>query len=79
MAALPPAEITKVVTFIFLADENGQPLINSETNAPVANGTGFFVLVENENGPGSYGYLVTARHVLQDSKGRNFFSGFSSS
>jgi len=72
MAAPPPAEIAKAVTFIFLADQNGQPLINSETNAPVANGTGFFVLLENENGPGLYGYLVTARHVLKDSKGQLF-------
>jgi Trypsin-like peptidase domain len=70
MATPPPPEIAKTVTFIFLADTNGVLLVRN--NAPVANGTGFFVLVENENGPGGYGYLVTAKHVLRDEKGNYF-------
>ena len=74
MAAPPPAEISKTVTFIFLADANGQPRIQNDS--PVANGTGFFVIVENENGPGGYGYLVTAKHVLKDEAGAFFKSVF---
>jgi hypothetical protein len=70
MAAPPPPEISKTVTFIFLADANGQPRIQNDV--PFANGTGFFVLVENENGPGGYGYLVTAKHVLKDESGAFF-------
>jgi hypothetical protein len=72
MAAPPPAEIAKTVTFVFLANERGELRIHPETRAPVANGTAFFVLVNNENGPGGYGYLVTAKHVLLDERGQFF-------
>ena len=70
MASPPPKEIAKTVTFIFLADDAGNPRL--ENGAPVPNGTGFFVLVENENGPGAYGYLVTAKHVLKNERGEYF-------
>jgi hypothetical protein len=70
MAAPPPPNIAKTVTFIFLADDKGSPRIQND--APVANGTGFFVFVENEPGPGGYGYLVTAKHVLKDENGEYF-------
>jgi hypothetical protein len=70
MASPAPPEIAKTVTFIFLAGDHGAPRVQND--APVANGTGFFVLVENENGPGGYGYLVTAKHVLKDDKGDYF-------
>jgi hypothetical protein len=43
-----------------------------ENGGPVPNGTGFFVIVENENGAGGYGYLVTARHVLKNEQGAFF-------
>lgn len=52
MAAPPPPNIAKTVTFIFLADDKGNPRILND--APFANGTGFFVLVPNEHGPGGY-------------------------
>jgi hypothetical protein len=68
-AAPPPANVAKTVSFIFLADESGKPLLNPQTQEPFANGTGFFVLVENENGPGFYGYLVTAKHVVRNENG----------
>jgi hypothetical protein len=72
MATPPPREIAKVVSFIFLSNDRGEPRIDPNTNAPIPNGTGFFVLVENENGPGVYGYLVTAKHVLLDERGQFF-------
>ena len=72
VAAPAPPEVAKAVTFIFLADEHGNPRIYHETLAPVVNGTGFFAVVENENGPGVYGYLVTAKHALQDEQGEYF-------
>jgi|SRR5665213_923574 len=68
-ATPPPPNIAKTVSFIFLADDNGNPRINPDTAGPMPNGTGFFVLVTNENGPGGYGYLVTAKHVLKNEKG----------
>ena len=52
MAAPPPADFAKAVTFIFLATEQGGVRTNPQTNAPVANGTGFFVLFPSENGQG---------------------------
>ena len=71
IAAPPPSNIAKTVTFIFLADDKGNPRIQND--APFANGTGFFVLVANENGPGGYyGYLITAKHVLKDENGNYF-------
>jgi hypothetical protein len=76
MATPPPSNIAKTVTFIFLADDKGDPRIQNDV--PFANGTGFFVLVENENGPGGYGYLVTAKHVLKDEHGEYFKRGLHS-
>jgi hypothetical protein len=73
MGAPPPMEIAKAVTFIFLADGAGNLQLHPQTGGPFANGTGFFVFVENTDGPGGYGYLVTAKHVLQDENGK-FYS-----
>jgi hypothetical protein len=70
MAAPPPADIAKTVTFIFLADDAGN--LRVQNGEPVPNGTGFFVFVENQNGPGGYGYLVTAKHVLKNENGGFF-------
>jgi Trypsin-like peptidase domain len=61
MAATIPTEVKKVVTFVFLADANRNPL-------PI--GTGFFLGVKNEINPDrSNVYLVTAKHVLKDKNG----------
>jgi hypothetical protein len=71
-AAVMPPKIKKVVTFIFLADPQGNLAHDSTTNNPIPMGTGFFVFVKNEaGGPGGYSYLVTAKHVLKDSQGRD--------
>jgi hypothetical protein len=70
IAAPPPADFAKAVTFIFLADNQGQPRLDPQNNTPVANGTGFFVGVENDGHTGVYGYLVTAKHVLLDEHGQ---------
>ena len=70
LAAPPPPEVAKTVTFIFLSDDNGNIRVQNDT--PFANGTGFFVLVANENGPRGYGYLVTAKHVLENENGEYF-------
>jgi len=67
-----PAEIKKVVTFIFPADGQGNLLREPKTNSPIPYGTGFFVGVKNDNGNGIYGYLVTAKHVLKDEYGNDF-------
>jgi hypothetical protein len=67
MAAPPPPDVAKTVAFIFLADEKGA--LKLENGSPSANGTGFFVIVENDKGPGGYIYFVTAKHVLKDEKG----------
>lgn len=62
VAVTIPDEVKKVVTFVFVRDAQGNL---------VPNGTGFFVGVKNENKPERMnGYLVTARHVLQDGAGR---------
>jgi hypothetical protein len=66
-----PSEVKKVVTFIFLADAQGNLLRDEKTNNPIAYGTGFFVGVKSEDGSGTYGYLVTAKHVLKDSEGHD--------
>lgn len=66
-AAPPPPEIAKTVTFVFLADAAGNPQIRDGT--PVANGTGFFVIVPNDAGAGGWVYFVTAKHVLKDEHG----------
>lgn len=70
MATPPPPDVAKTVAFIFLADDNGA--LRLENGAPRANGTGFFIIVENDNGPGGYVYFVTAKHVLKDEKGEYF-------
>jgi hypothetical protein len=72
MAAPPPPEIAKTVTFIFLAGSDGNPQVNAQTGDFVANGTGFFVLIPNDDKTGGYGYLITAKHVLQSSDGSFF-------
>jgi hypothetical protein len=64
-AATIPPDIKKVVTFIFLADQQGNLLRDARSNSPQPYGTGFFVIVKNPKGPGEYGYLVTAKHVLK--------------
>jgi hypothetical protein len=65
-AAAIPADIKKTVTFIFLADKEGKLRVDPKTQQPLAIGTGFFVVVENESTPKRFTYLVTAKHVLQD-------------
>jgi len=57
-------EVKKCTTFIFI-EKDGQV---------IPNGTGFFVGVKNEENPSIFNvYLVTAKHVLQDTKG-NYLS-----
>ena len=63
-----PSEFKKAVTFIFLADGNGNLRMDGQGN-PAAYGTGFFVGVKGDDGKGEYGYLVTAKHVLHDEHG----------
>lgn len=70
-ATIPP-DIKKVVTFIFLADDQGQLKIDSNTHSPIPYGTGFFVGIKDAAGNGLYGYIVTAKHVLKDQKGAFF-------
>jgi hypothetical protein len=60
VAAPAPPEVAKAVTFIFLADEHGNPRIYHETLAPVVNGTGFFAVVENEK---PQGCMEPALHI----------------
>jgi hypothetical protein len=67
-----PAELKKVVTFIFPADEQGNLQRAPKTNNPIPYGTGFFVGVKGEIGKSVYGYLVTAKHVLKDGYGNDF-------
>jgi hypothetical protein len=67
-----PAEIKKVVTFIFPADEQGNLQRDQKTNSPIPYGTGFFVGVKTNEGKAIYGYLVTAKHVLKDIHGNDF-------
>ncbi len=58
-AAAPIPDYAKdIVTFLFIKDDSG---------GLVANGTGFFVGVQNpENPKRVHGYLVTAKHVLMN-------------
>jgi len=59
MATTIPSQVKDIVTFIFIKAPNGQL---------VPNGTGFFVGVKSEQDTAkSFVYLVTAKHVLQDS------------
>jgi hypothetical protein len=46
-----PPDLKKTVTFIFLADQQGNVARNPQTHAPLANGTGFFVAVKSEKDP----------------------------
>lgn len=62
-----PALIKEAVTFVFLKGEKGAYL-------PL--GTAFFVGLEEEQPHRGYGYLVTAKHVLQDPARRFFPSVF---
>jgi hypothetical protein len=71
MNATIPAEVKKIVTFIFPADGQGNLLRDPKTNNPTPYGTGFFVAVKNDFGQGMYGYLVTAKHVLKDYHGND--------
>ncbi|MBL1256675.1 serine protease [Methylocystis sp. Sn-Cys] len=73
LAATVPPDIKKVVTFVFLADEQGN-LKHDSTGSPIPYGTGFFVGVNaKQPNKGIYGYFVTAKHVLADATG-NLFS-----
>ncbi len=73
MAIFIPPELKAIVTFIFLADSKGNLLRDPNTEQPVANGTGFFVGIDGETDKAKFfGYLVTAQHVLKDSKGNSF-------
>jgi hypothetical protein len=68
MATQVPQEIKKTVTFIFIKTTEGRL---------VANGTGFFVGVQNEkNTEAWHVYLVTAKHVLWDKQGNYYPSVF---
>lgn len=61
MAAPIPPEVKKVVAFVFLQSASGQA---------VANGTGFFVgIADPANKDRSFGYFVTARHVVSQAGG----------
>ena len=61
-----PNEIKKIVTFIFIQDKYGKI---------VPQGTGFFVGVKCQDNPDiSFGYLVTAKHVLQNEDKTAFLS-----
>jgi hypothetical protein len=68
-AAPPPHEVAKTVTFIFLADTEGNVRISPDTREPIPNGTGFFSCRQRKRPGEAYGYLVTARHVLLDEHG----------
>lgn len=68
-APLPP-DITKIVSFIFLADAAGN-VAKDAANKPIPWGTGFFVGVKVGDGSRMTGYLVTAKHVLKDGQGRD--------
>src|ERR1700730_468593 len=71
-AAPIPPDVKQIVTFVFLADQNGELLRDKEGN-PVPRGTGFFVGVPRENGKPEAGvYLVTAKQVLRADNG-DFF------
>jgi len=70
MAFTIPPDIKKTVTFIFLADPQGELARDPQTHAPVANGTGFFVAVKSDKDPSrNFGYLVTAKHVILNAQG----------
>ncbi len=64
LAAMPPipADIKKVVTFIYVSDK----YLSGKSDALIPNGTGFFIGVKDpKHSSVSAVYLVTAKHVLQ--------------
>lgn len=64
LTATIPSEVKQVVTFVFVPDAQGKP---------IPNGTGFFVGVKDERNPErTFGYLVTAKHVLKNAQGSFF-------
>jgi hypothetical protein len=67
-ATVIPDEVKKIVTFIYA------PLPSVPgANSLVPVGTGFFVAVRNTaDARGIFGYLVTAKHVLQDRSGSQY-------
>lgn len=68
MPAKVPQEIKNTVSFIFVKNKKGEL---------VPNGTGFFVALRSRcNHEVSHVYLVTAKHVLQDSQGKFYPSVF---
>jgi len=69
-AAPLPADVAKIVSFIFLADAAGN-IAKDESNRPVPYGTGFFVGIKLGDGEHMSGYLVTAKHVLKDEQGHD--------
>jgi hypothetical protein len=72
-AATVPPDVKKVVTFVFLADEQGNLRQDPQTKLPMPQGTGFFVaLKDTSSSSGGYGYFVTAKHVLKDRTGEFF-------
>jgi hypothetical protein len=72
MTSTIPAEVKGGVTFIFSSDGQGNLLRDPTTNNAMPCGTGFFVAVKNDSGQGPYSYLVTAKHVLKNSRGKDF-------
>lgn len=60
-----PEDIKKAVTFVFVRNDKGEL---------VPNGTAFLVGVRGQKNPDAlFGYIVTARHVLQQSPGGPYF------
>ena len=58
------SEIKRCVTFIYIKNEKGEF---------IPNGTGFLVSTDVETKPDAYViYLVTAKHILQDDRGKFF-------
>lgn len=63
-----PSQVKEIVTFIFVRTPNGKLK---------PNGTGFFVGVKDDQNPEKmYGYLVTAKHVIQDKENGYYLSIF---
>lgn len=68
MATTIPSQAKDIVTFIFIKTPDGKL---------IPNGTGFFVGIKSEqNAKRSFGYLVTAKHVLQDDKRQYYDSAY---